>query len=75
MELLAIFDDHAASRNPRPSRAIPGAAVRLAFGGFRTVNPPLDRAVLSPLSPLLASDRGRLTGSHPIIKIGQEPEM
>ena len=37
------------------------------------VNVPLDRAVLSPSSPLLASDRGRLTGPHPIIKIGQEP--
>jgi hypothetical protein len=29
--------------------------------------------VLQPSSPLLASDRGRLTGPHPIIKIGQEP--
>ncbi|MBV8890738.1 MAG: hypothetical protein JO266_01985, partial [Acidobacteria bacterium] len=40
---------------------------------FRTVDLPLDRAVLSPSSPLLASDRGGLTGPNPIIKIGQEP--
>jgi hypothetical protein len=59
---------------PAAERGDSSAAVRLAFGGFRTVNLPLDRAVLSPSSPLLASDRGRLTGPHPIIKIGQEPE-
>jgi len=35
---------------------------------------PLGRAVLSPSSPLLASDRGGLTGPNPIIKIGQEPD-
>jgi hypothetical protein len=51
------------------------AAVRLAFGDFRTVNLLLDRPVLSPSLPLLASDRGRLTGPHPIIKFGQEPNL
>jgi hypothetical protein len=61
-------------QEPAAEHGDSSAAVRLAFGGFRTVNLPLDRAVLSPSSPLLASDRGRLTGPHPIIKIGQEPE-
>ena len=60
-------------QEPAAEQGDSSAAVRLAFGGFRTVNLPLDRAVLSPSSPLLASDRGRLTGPHPIIKIGQEP--
>jgi hypothetical protein len=61
-------------QEPAADQGDSNAAVRLAFGGFRTVNLPLDRAVLSPSSPLLASDRGQLTGPHPIIKIGQEPE-
>jgi hypothetical protein len=60
-------------QEPAADQGDSNAAVRLAFGGFRTVNLPLDRAVLSPSSPLLASDRGQLTGPHPIIKIGQEP--
>ena len=62
-------------QEPAAEQGDSSAAVRLAFGGFRTVNLPLDRAVLSPSSPLLASDRGRLTGPHPIIKIGQEPQI
>jgi hypothetical protein len=48
-------------------------AVRPALGGFRMDIPALDRTVLQPSSPPLASDRDRLS-PHPIIKIGQEPD-
>jgi hypothetical protein len=61
--LLASFDDHVESGNPRPSRAIPTGHTS-GTRGFPTVNLPRDRARVT--------DAER---PNPIIKIGQEPVL